>query len=190
MTEFYCMVEENPVIAAVKNENGLHQCCELEDIKIIFVLYGDICTIAGIVKMIKDAGKMALVHIDLVSGLSTKEVTVDFIKSNTLADGIVTTKPQLVQRAKELSMFTVLRFFVIDSLSLKSIENLNRQKRGRPDFIEVLPGVMPKIIRKICNSSRIPVIAGGLIADKEDVMGALEAGAMAVSSTAQRVWEL
>ena len=34
------------------------------------------------------------------------------------------------------------------------------------------------------------VIAGGLIADKEDVMGALEAGAVAVSSTNPGVWEL
>lgn len=190
MTEFYGMVEVNPVIAAVKDEEGLHRCCRLDEIKVIFVLYGDICTIAGIVKEIKDAGKMALVHIDLLIGLSSKEVAVDFIRSNTFADGIVTTKPQLVQRAKELSLFTVLRFFVIDSLSLKSIENLNRQRGQRPDFIEVLPGVMPKIIRKICKSCRIPVIAGGLIADKEDVMGALEAGAMAVSSTAPDVWAL
>ncbi|WP_352427367.1 glycerol-3-phosphate responsive antiterminator, partial [Enterocloster asparagiformis] len=34
----------------------------------------------------------------------------------------------------------------------------------------------------------IPIIAGGLIADKEDVMNALEAGALAISSTNQKVW--
>ena len=36
----------------------------------------------------------------------------------------------------------------------------------------------------------LPVIAGGLISDKEDVMGALGAGAAAVSTTNQKVWEL
>ena len=87
-------------------------------------------------------------------------------------------------------MYAVLRYFVIDSMAIKSIENLDRQRGKKPDFIEVMPGVMPKVIRKICRSSRIPVIAGGLIADKEDVMGALEAGAVAVSSTNRSVWEL
>ena len=49
---------------------------------------------------------------------------------------------------------------------------------------------MPKVLRKICTLSRIPVIAGGLIADKEDVLGALDAGAVAVSTTNQEVWML
>ena len=58
------------------------------------------------------------------------------------------------------------------------------------DLIEVLPGLMPKIIRKICISTGKPVIAGGLISDKEDVTGALGAGAIAVSSTNPAVWNM
>ena len=190
MREFYEIVEENPVIAAVKDEEGVETCCAMEEMKVIFVLYGDICSIPGIVKRIKEAGKTALVHIDLITGLSAKEAAVDYIKNSTAADGILSTKSLMIQRAKELSMYAVLRYFVIDSMAIKSIENLDRQRRKKPDFIEVMPGVMPKVIRKICRSSRIPVIAGGLIADKEDVMGALEAGAVAVSSTNPGVWEL
>ncbi|GKH31764.1 glycerol-3-phosphate responsive antiterminator [Muricomes sp. OA1] len=190
MREFYEIVEENPVIAAVKDEEGVETCCTMEEVKVIFVLYGDICSIPGIVKRIKEAGKTALVHIDLITGLSAKEAAVDYIKNSTSADGILSTKPLMIQRAKELSMYAVLRYFVIDSMAIKSIENLDRQRGKKPDFIEVMPGVMPKVIRKICRSSRIPVIAGGLIADKEDVMGALEAGAVAVSSTNRSVWEL
>ena len=190
MREFYEIVEENPVIAAVKDEEGVETCCTMEEVKVIFVLYGDICSIPGIVKRIKEAGKTALVHIDLITGLSAKEAAVDYIKNSTSADGILSTKPLMIQRAKELSMYAVLRYFVIDSMAIKSIENLDRQRGKKPDFIEVMPGVMPKVIRNICRSSRIPVIAGGLIADKEDVMGALEAGAVAVSSTNRSVWEL
>ncbi len=190
MNHFYDIVEGNPMIAAVKDEKGLEKSCKMEEIRVIFVLFGDICTIGSIVERIKAAGKTALVHIDLVTGLSSKEITVDFIKEHTQADGIITTKLMLVHRAKELSMYTVLRFFVIDSMALKSIESLEKQKGGRPDFIEVLPGVMPKVLKKICGLSRIPVIAGGLIADKEDVMGALDAGAVAVSTTNQDVWML
>ena len=36
--------------------------------------------------------------------------------------------------------------------------------------------------------STVPVIAGGLITDREDIMGALGAGAISISTTNQKVW--
>ena len=189
--EFYEAVEANPVIAAVKSDAGLQAAVEMEEIQVIFVLYGDVCTIPAILERIKAAGKKAMVHIDLIAGLSAKEISVEFIARQTRADGIITTKPALVRRAKELGIFAVLRFFVIDSLALKNIENLEMQcGTSRPDFIEVLPGVMPKVLGRIAKVSRIPMIAGGLITEKEDVIAALSAGAIAVSSTNQDVWKL
>lgn len=189
--EFYEAVEANPVIAAVKNDAGLQAAVEMEEIQMIFVLYGDVCTIPAILERIKAAGKKAMVHIDLIAGLSAKEISVEFIARQTRADGIITTKPALVRRAKELGIFAVLRFFVIDSLALKNIENLEMQcGTSRPDFIEVLPGVMPKVLGRIAKVSRIPMIAGGLITEKEDVIAALSVGAIAVSSTNQDVWNL
>ena len=189
--EFYEAVEANPVIAAVKNDAGLQAAVEMEEIQVIFVLYGDVCTIPEILERIKAAGKKAMVHFDLIAGLSAKEISVEFIARQTRADGIITTKPALVRRAKELGIFAVLRFFVIDSLALKNIENLEMQcGTSRPDFIEVLPGVMPKVLGRIAKVSRIPMIAGGLITEKEDVIAALSAGAIAVSSTNQDVWNL
>ena len=189
--EFYDAVEANPVIAAVKSDAGLQAAVEMEEIQVIFVLYGDVCTIPEILEKIKAAGKKAMVHIDLIAGLSAKEISVEFIARQTRADGIITTKPALVRRAKELGIFAVLRFFVIDSLALKNIENLEMQcGTSRPDFIEVLPGVMPKVLQKIAKVSRIPMIAGGLVTDREDVIQALSAGAMAVSATNQEVWTL
>ena len=125
--EFYEAVEANPVIAAVKNDAGLQAAVEMEEIQVIFVLYGDVCTIPEILERIKAAGKKAMVHIDLIAGLSAKEISVEFIARQTRADGIITTKPALVRRAKELGIFAVLRFFVIDSLALKNIENLEMQ---------------------------------------------------------------
>ena len=189
--EFYDAVEANPVIAAVKSDAGLQAAVEMEEIQVIFVLYGDVCTIREILERIKAAGKKAMVHIDLIAGLSAKEISVEFIARQTRADGIITTKPALVRRAKELGIFAVLRFFVIDSLALKNIENLEMQcGTSRPDFIEVLPGVMPKVLGRIAKVSRIPMIAGGLITEKEDVIAALSVGAIAVSSTNQDVWKL
>lgn len=186
---FYDAVEANPVIAAVKNEEGLKHCCELKDVKVVFILYGDICSIANIVDTVVSYGKIAMVHMDLVGGLGCKDIAVDFIKTCTQADGIISTKPGFIKRAKELGLYTIQRFFIIDSMALKSIENTEGQNAGlKPDFIEVLPGVMPKVLKKICKVTKEPVITGGLISDKEDVVKALAAGAISVSSTNEDVW--
>jgi len=76
-------------------------------------------------------------------------------------------------------------------MALQNIEKQAQTKTVRPDLIEFLPGiVLPKMIRRINKVSKVPIIAGGLISDKEDVMNALDAGAIAISSTDQRVWEL
>ena len=95
---FYDIFEENPVIAAVKDTDGIEKCCQLEDIRIVFILFGDICSIPEIVEKVKSAGKMAVVHVDLINGLGAREIAVDFIKNNTLADGIISTKPALIKR--------------------------------------------------------------------------------------------
>ena len=139
-------------------------------------------------RKMKESGKVAMVHIDLISGLSSKEIVVDFIRKNTEADGIISTKAALIKRGKELKMFTVLRYFLLDSMAY---ENIRQQQHAvKPDYIEVLPGVMPKVIGKVCKMSKTPIIAGGLISDKESVMAALSAGAIAVSSTNHEVWKM
>lgn len=185
---FYEALEENPIIAAIKNMDDLNVCCSLEDIRVVFILFGDICTIQGIVKRIKDAGKIAIVHIDLLMGLSSKEIAVDFIKMSTLADGIISTKVPLIKRGNELEFTTIQRCFLLDSMAFENIRQ--QQCQVKPDFIEILPGVMPPVITQMCRVSKAPIIAGGLIADKESVMNALTAGAMAVSSTNHEVWKL
>lgn len=185
--EFKEAIEDSPIIAAIKSPEGLEKCLGC-DSNVIFILYGDLCDIADIVEKIKSAGKIALVHIDLIAGLSAKEIAVDFIKKYTKADGIISTRPQLIKRAHELSLCTVMRFFVIDSMAY---DNIERQLHSvRPDFIEILPALMPKVISRICKLSAVPVITGGLVADKEDVMSMLSAGAVSVSSTNEAVWFL
>ena len=94
----------------------------------------------------------------------------------------------LIKKAKELGMYTILRYFLLDSMAFENIRQ--QQHIVRPDFIEVLPGVMPRVIKRICGSVKTPIIAGGLITDKEDVMAALSAGAIAVSSTNHQVWKM
>ena len=52
--KYYDAIEENPVVAAVKDMDGLKICCRLEDIKVVFILFGDICSIGEIVERVKE----------------------------------------------------------------------------------------------------------------------------------------
>jgi len=181
------LLADGPVIAAVKDDDGLSAALE-SDVSVLFLLYGDVVTICDLVQRAKERGKAVFVHLDLVEGLSAREVSVDFIARHTTADGILSTKANLTRRAKELGLVAIQRFFLLDSMAIANI-----QRHLSPDFsdlIEVLPGLMPKVIRKVCAVAERPVIAGGLITDKEDVTGALSAGAVAVSSTNPAVWEM
>ena len=160
--KFLDALEVSPVIAAVKDDEGVDACLKSES-QVVFILYGDICTIPEIVS-----------------------IAADFIKKYTEADGVISTKPTIIHRAKELGMLTVLRVFLIDSMAYENVKT--QVTAAKPDVVEVLPGMMPKVIGNICKDLPVPVIAGGMIREKEDVMALLKAGVTNVSSTNPEIW--
>lgn len=182
-TAFLEAMQDAPVIAAIKDDEGLAKVLQTE-CKVVFILYGSILNIREIVKNIKDSGRMALVHIDLIEGLSSREVSVDYIAERTDADGIISTRVNILRHAQDLGLVTVQRFFLLDSLSLR---NLTRQPI-RPTAIDIMPGVMPGVISRLTGTARHPIIASGLLSTKQDVIAALSAGAIAVSTTQQDLW--
>ena len=106
----------------------------------------------------------------------------------TQADGIISTRPTLIRRARHRGLLTVQRAFILDSLSLTSLSG--QLEQGKPDFVEILPGIMPRVIAEISARTQVPVIAGGLLRDKADVMAAMRAGAAAVSTSAPSLWDI
>lgn len=179
------IVAESPVIAAVKDEAGLEKSL-VTDCKIIFILFGNICNITTIVEKIKSKNKLAIVHADLIQGLSAKLEAIDYIKNKVEADGIISTKGNLVKHASDIGLISILRNFIIDSMAM---ENVKKQAAlACPYMIEIMPGIMPEIIGKLKSEIKLPLIAGGLISDKKDVIAALSAGADAVSSTKAEIW--
>lgn len=185
--KLYDALSDNPIIAAIKDEAGLKACLKLAEATVVFVLYGEVATIADITEQLKAAGMQVMVHMDLISGLSAREEAVDFIAKYTKADGIISTRYEQIKRGKQLDLSTIYRVFVIDS---KALSNLNRRIGDYADIVEILPGLMPKIISRMKKELGVPVIAGGLIADKEDVIQALDAGAAAISTTNENVWSM
>jgi len=178
---------DSPVIAAVKEDSGLRQALA-SDCQVIFLLYGTILNIRGLVEQIHNAGKICFVHIDLIEGLSNREIAVDGLVMLCRPDGIISTKASQIRRAQQLGLLAIQRVFLLDSMSLQSL--LSQMDTNRPDYIEVLPGVIPAVIGEITSKTIIPLIAGGLIRSKQDVIQALQAGVVAVSTSCQAVWQM
>jgi glycerol-3-phosphate responsive antiterminator len=123
-----------------------------------------------------------------VAGLSPKEVAVEFLLTQTGADGIVSTKPILIKKAKEMGKIGILRAFIIDSSAFETMKW--QLKTLKPDAVELMPGIIPSIFSEMKSCTEIPVIATGLIRDRQDAITAFEAGVDGVSSSNHTIWFL
>lgn len=177
---------DNPIIAAVRNDDDLDKAINSSS-KIVFVLYGNIMNISSISKLLSDNDKMVFVHLDLIEGLKADSSGVQFIKNYTKPYGVISTKVTIIRHAKHENLATILRIFAIDSLSLKTgIKNI---KDTKPNAVEIMPGVANKIIKNLKEKVNTPVIAGGLIQTKKDIIDSLSAGAIAISTNKSILWK-
>lgn len=173
-----------PVISAVKDDVGLRQALN-SDCQVVFLLYGTILNICDLVELVHRQGKVCFVHLDLIEGLSNREIAVDALIKFCSPDGILSTRTPQIRRAQHLGVTAIQRVFLLDSMSLQSL--LTTVDTYHPDYIEVLPGVVPSVIAEITAKTSIPIIAGGLVRSKQDV---IQAGAIAVSTSCPEVWEM
>lgn len=180
------ILEDSPIIAAVKDINGLTEALD-SDIDIIFVLFGDILSIKDISFKIKEKDKIGIIHIDLVEGITNKDVVVKYIKEETEFEGVISTKSSIIKYAKQYGFFTIQRFFIFDTISLNNSKN---HIVYESDAIEILPGVIPKVIKNMSMWTNKPIVVGGLIETKEEVISALNAGATNVSTSKKNIWHM
>ncbi len=178
-------LESAPVIAAVKDEN--FAAALKSPVEMIFLFGSHILSVRDRVEEAHKEGKRLFVHIDLSEGIARDRAGVLFL-SSIGADGVISTKPSLLRVAKEMGLVTVQRFFVYDSQGVAGIEEV--MATSNPDIIEILPGVIGKIIGRFSREVSVPLIAGGLIETKAEVMDALQQGAIAVSTGKEELWYL
>ncbi|WP_243108578.1 glycerol-3-phosphate responsive antiterminator [Clostridium rectalis] len=187
MIRFRELLLENPVIAALRNDKDLENVIKSKAL-ITFVLYGNLMNIGKICEKLKAANKIIFVHLDMIEGLKGDAAGIEYIKKFASPDGIITTKSSNIKYAKQLGLATIQRIFIIDSLSLKTgIKNIHETG---PSAVEVMPGIASKIIHSIEKEINIPIIAGGLIKTKKDVIDSLSVGALAISTTSEKLWNL
>ncbi|MGB9662961.1 MAG: glycerol-3-phosphate responsive antiterminator [Moorellaceae bacterium] len=174
-----------PVVAAVRELKDIEEVVG-SSVSSVFFLTGDILNLKESVKYVQDKGKYAFIHIDLIKGLGKDEMAIEYISKEIKPAGIITTRGNLVSSARKNNLISIQRLFVLDTLSLAT--GIEQVKASKPDYVEVLPAIIPRVIIELKQELPFPIIAGGLVKTENDVQVILKAGAVAVSSSRKDLW--
>lgn len=189
MKPFWKTLQSCPVIPVVWDTKSLDLISRIP-VAFVYLQYGSIFTLQENCRRIKDVQPHARVffHIDLADGIAADETGVKFVHACGV-DGIVTTRPTLIEAGKSLGLETVLRAFLQDSRSLRRTIQIGQ--RCGPAGLDILPGpVLPEVLGELSKSLSQPVIGGGLIRRPEQVRNLLKAGCRAVSTSSPELWAL
>lgn len=178
--------KKQPVIAGLRDSKDLEKALDSRAIA-LFVLFGNINILPGIMQKARDHDKLVFLHIDLIRGVARDQAIITYLAEHNLCDGIVSTKNRLIRAAKEEGLMAIQRLFLLDSAALKTGERL--LGNNQPDAVEILPGIAaPYFIEHVAHQPPCPIIAGGLIRKKEEVQDLLDKGVFAVSTSNQDLW--
>ena len=174
----------NKIIAAVRSHEELLKAAQ-SDVKIVFDLAPDILTVGERAEILHKAGKTFFIHIDLADGIGKDRSGIIYAK-NSGVDGIISTRSAIIKIARDAGLFTVQRFFIVDSHSIDT--TIEALKSSKAQMIEIMPGSVVKVIKTLKETVEVPIIAGGLIETENEAMQAIKSGAAAVSTGKQSLW--
>lgn len=187
MKTFIQSIKRYPVIAAVKPSESIDRAIASRA-GIVFLLGGSILGLENAITKLRSAGKMVFVHFDLIEGLGRDNTAIDYIVKYYHPHGIITTRNNHIKHARECGLITVQRTFLLDSKSIES--GIDMAIKGNPDMLELMPGVIPKAISDIKKKISQPIIAGGMITTALEMDQAVRAGACAVSTSNDELWNI
>lgn len=187
MTKLERQLKTKPIIAVVRDDVSLEQAL-ISSVCCVLLAYGDVVSIGPAVRRLESAKKTVLLNIDMIDGLGNDQAAVRFVARRVKPDGIRSTRSQLIKSARKEGLLTVQSLFLLDSLA---VNNGLRSVLGcSPSAVEVLPGIMPRVIRDISTRCSLPCIAGGLIRNHKEVEDALAAGAAGCATSEKSLWDL
>jgi glycerol uptake operon antiterminator len=178
---------ESQVIAAISKPELIPKAIESQ-CNVGFLLTGNLLNIQEYVDQLKEAGMYVFIHMDFIEGISNDKSGIRYIARKLQPQGIITTKNHLIRVANDEGLITIQRLFLIDQGAVT--KGLQVIRSSQPDALEILPGLMPRVIYELTESINLPIIAGGLIKEEQEIMDALRAGALATSVGSPRLWNV
>lgn len=167
-----------PIIAAVTKKEQLEDLRK-SNVQEVILMSGDVMSLGDTIAQLHDIDKKVYVHMEMVDGIGRDSAAVEYLAKVFKADGIVTTKSHAIAAAKAVHLKTIQRVFAIDSGALETA--IKMIASSKPDKVELMPGLMPRVIREMKKRIGRPLIVGGLIRNREEIEMALESGADYVS---------
>lgn len=133
--------------------------------------------------------KRVLVNVDLVGGLSSDKMGVKLLKDLFKLDGILTSNMITINMCKSVGLFTIQRFFLMDSKAVDS--SLKSFRNSQADAVELLPSPLaPKFANEIVKNKKIPILAGGFVENKKSVEEFKKLGFNGVTTSTKDLWNL
>lgn len=105
--------------AAIRRPEDLEEALRHPNVGSIFLLSGDIIMLPAVMKRVRAAGKVLLVHVDLLEGVGKDRAGIGLLKRMGVSC-LVTTKSGLVKAALDEGITVVQRLFIVDSEALKN----------------------------------------------------------------------
>jgi len=138
------------------------------------------------VQEMKSKQKKVLIHSELIKGLTSDEFGAIYLIQSLKVDGIISSKPKVIEVCKKRKVIGILRFFLKDSISLE--QSIEVAQKVNPDLLEVLPALCIDIIPEIKARVSADIMMGGLIRTKDQIRACLAAGAVAVTTSNPKFW--
>ncbi len=183
--EFVDLLQLNPMLKAVSDMEMLDEAIKAPG-DFIFFLTGSILDLEDATRKCHKNGAYVFLHLDLIKGFAKDAEALRYIKDVIKADGVISTRISLLKHARNAGLLIVQRLFMLDSTSFEA--SMSSYNTLKPDAVEILPGVMPKIIRKASKRIKVPIISGGFIEDKEEIIACLKSGASSISTSRASLW--
>ncbi|WP_054859818.1 glycerol-3-phosphate responsive antiterminator [Gracilibacillus sp. JCM 18860] len=180
------MIKLSGVLPAARKMKDFERIAH-SNFEILILLETRIAQIHQMVNYAHKRGKKVLVHTDLINGLKVDRYGMEYLIRVVKVDGVISTRANVIALAKKNEVIAIQRLFALDSLALQNSKRLVEQ--SKPNYVEVLPGIIPSVIEEVAVDTGIPVIAGGLINTKEQANQASNAGAIAVTTSNNALWE-
>lgn len=184
--EWYERLKKYKKIASIKEPKSIEMALEA-DVGAVVLSIGNIGIIKRYVDLFKSQDIPLFLHLERIGGISYDKEGMAFLAQYVKPTGIVTTRNSLVKLAKKRGLLTIQRLFLVDSDSIKS--GIQSVRETEPDAVEIMPALLPEFIMEYKKEIDNTIIAGGLLQNKEQMIRALQHGAMAVSSGNCELWK-
>jgi glycerol uptake operon antiterminator len=180
------MTEIRGIVPAVNDFTQLRRFMDSE-YPLCVIMNRHIASLEKIARELQEGSKRALVHCDLIHGLSPDEYGAEYLCGRFRPAGVISIRPGVIAACKRLGVTAIQRAFLIDSSALA--KSLAAIEKAKPDYVELLPALCTPLFPMLKEKIDLPLIAGGLIQSKDMALEILQSGVQAVTISMDKLMD-